>query len=256
VEYFGAERFKAMAKAVLPVGIRRWLRMKLRRLVLWPPVGQVDFDGLRRVTPISRVYSDRGPSVVRYYIENFLARHAQDIRGRALEIGDDRYMRKFGSTRVTKRDVLHVWEGNPRATIVADLTSADHIPSETFDCIIFTQALQYVYDVRAAIRHLHRILKPSGVLLATLPGISHISRYDMDCWGEYWRFTTMSARRILEEVFLPANVRVKAYGNVLTAVAFLHGLAAEELTKEELNYTDPDYEVLIEVRAVKPEAAL
>ena len=61
-------------------------------------------------------------------------------------------------------------EGNPQATIVADLTDAPHIPDDTFDCAIVTQTLQFVYDVRAAFATLHRILAPGGVLLATVPG--------------------------------------------------------------------------------------
>jgi hypothetical protein len=48
-------------------------------------------------------------------------------------------------------------------------------------------------------------------------------------------------------------VTVTSYGNVLAATAFLQGLAAEELHPEELDYRDPDYEVLISVRAVKAE---
>jgi hypothetical protein len=90
------------------------------------------------------------------------------------------------------------------------------------------------------------------VLLATFPGISQISRYDMDRWGDYWRFTTLSARRLFEEVFPPGKVTVRAYGNVLAAVAFLHGLAAEELRRQELDYHDPDYELIITLRALKP----
>ncbi|MBE3119884.1 MAG: hypothetical protein IMZ50_14165 [Candidatus Atribacteria bacterium] len=39
---------------------------------------------------------------------------------------------------------------------------------------------------------------------------------------------------------------------MLIAIAFLHGLAAEGLRREELDYHDPDYEVLITVRAIKP----
>ena len=45
---------------------------------------------------------------------------------------------------------------------------------DAFDCIIFTQTLHFIYDVRLAIQTLHRILKPGGVLLATFPGISQI----------------------------------------------------------------------------------
>ena len=246
---------KAMAKAVLPVEVRRWLRAKQQRFKQSPLPGFVRFGSLRRVTPISRVFGfDRGQCVDRYYIENFLASHAQDIQGHVLEIGDATYTRTFGSARVAKSDVVHVWEGNPKATIVADLTCADHIPSDTFDCIILTQTLQHIYDVHASLKQLYRVLKPGGVLLATFPGISQISRYDMDRWGDYWRFTTLSARRLFEEVFPPDHVTVMAHGNVLAAIAFLHGLAAEELKQEELDHCDPDYEVLITIRAIKPSA--
>ena len=75
----------------------------------------------------------------------------------------------------------------------------------------------------------------------------------MESWGEYWRFTTCSARRIFEEAFPAANVRVEAHGNVLAANAFLQGFAVEDVRQEHLNYCDPDYEVLITVRAVKAE---
>ncbi|MGH7835591.1 MAG: methyltransferase, partial [Candidatus Binatia bacterium] len=73
----------------------------------------------------------------------------------------------------------------------------------------------------------------------------------VDPWGEYWRFTAQSARRMMEEFFLPASVAVSMYGNILAAIASLHGLAAEEIDQEDLDYVDPDYEVLVTVRAVK-----
>ena len=245
-----------VVKLFVPIFMRRWIRMQHRRLTRWPPVGGVRLGSLRRMTPVSRVFGlDRGLPIDRYYIESFLARHADDILGHMLEIGDDTYTRKFGGDHVTKSDVLHITQGNAKATIVTDLACADRIPSDTFDCIIFTQTLQFIYEVRPAIRTLQRILKPGGALLATFPGISQISRYDMDRWGEYWRFTTLSARRLFEEIFPAENVSVKAYGNVLAAVAFLHGLAAEELKSHELDYKDPDYEVLITVRVVKLEVA-
>jgi SAM-dependent methyltransferase len=135
------------------------------------------------------------------------------------------------------------------------LTCAPELSADTFDCIICTQTLQFIYEVRAAIGTLHRILKPGGVLLVTVPGISQISRYDMDHWGDYWRFTTqLSAACSLPIAFSHANVTVQAYGNVLSAISLLHGLASEELDQKALDSVDPDYEVLIAIRAVKPEA--
>jgi SAM-dependent methyltransferase len=211
----------------------------------------VRFGSLRRLTPISRTFGfDRGLPIDRYYIERFLSAHAADIGGHVLEIGDDTYTRQFGGDRVKKSDVLHVSEGNPKATIVGDLTCATHIPSDRFDCVIFTQTLHLIYDARGALQTLHRILKPGGVLLATFPGISQISD---ERWREswHWAFTQLSARRLFEEIF-PQNVCVEVCGNVLAAIAFLHGLAAEELRQDELDYRDAHYQVSILVRAVKP----
>ncbi len=75
----------------------------------------------------------------------------------------------------------------------------------------------------------------------------------MDRWGDYWRFTDRSARRLFEEAFAPGQVTIATHGNVLAAVAYLHGLAAEELKSAELDVVDPDYQVSITLRAVKTE---
>jgi SAM-dependent methyltransferase len=220
-------------------------------------LGGIDFGDLRRVSPISKKFGlDRGSSVDRYYIEKFLGEFLTDIRGSVLEIGDNGYTKKFGQERVSRSDVLHVEEGHPQATIVADLSCDRTLPADTFDCIICTQTLQFIYDFRAALQCLYRILKPGGVLLATLAGISQVSRFDMDRWGDYWRLTTLSTRRLFDGVFPPGSVQISAYGNVLSAVAFLHGIAAGELAEDELNYCDPDYQLVIAVRAVKPTTTL
>ena len=214
----------------------------------------VRWGTLRRPTPVSRLFGfDRGQSIDRYYIEGFLARQAADIRGHVLEVADAAYTTQFGGDRVTRSDVLHVVDGNPQATIVGNLETGEGIPEDTFDCMILTQTLPFIYDVKAAIAQCHRALKSGGVLLATFPGISQISRHDMDRWGDYWRFTDLSARRLFEEAFAPGQVTIATHGNVLAAVAYLHGLAAEELKSAELDVVDPDYQVSITLRAVKTE---
>jgi SAM-dependent methyltransferase len=217
----------------------------------------VRFGSLRRLAPLGAVFGlKRGHTLDlcldRYYITQFLERYASDIHGRVLEIGASTYTHRFGGTRVQHSDVLHAAAGNPDATLVADLTCAEQIPTHAFHCIILTQTLQYIYDLPAALRTLYRILKPGGVLLATCPGISQMSRHDAEQWGEYWRFTTFSVRRLFTDVFPEAAVSVQGHGNVLVALAFLHGLLITELRRDELEYHDPDYEVLITARAQKP----
>jgi glycosyltransferase involved in cell wall biosynthesis/SAM-dependent methyltransferase len=213
--------------------------------------GDVQFGQFRRVTPISHDFGyERGQPVDRFYIERFLAGNAPDVHGRVLEIGDRTYTRRYGKDRVAVSDMMHVTPGEPEATIIGDISTADHIPSNTFDCVIFTQTLQLIYDFHGAIRHLHRILKPGGVLLTTFPGISQT--YDTE-WGSTWcwAFTPVSARRMFGDVFGEANTHVESHGNVLAAIAFLHGLTAEELTPAELEYHEAGYAVTIAVRAVK-----
>lgn len=243
-------------KLILPTTARRWLRERQRQLqYMLLPVRRVrGFDRLRRVTPISRQFGwDRGQPIDRYYIERFLSHRTADIQGHVLEIQNNSYTLKFGGQRVTHSDVLDIAEDNPQATVHADLTDANHLPADTYDCIICTQTLLLIYDVRAALRTLQRLLKPGGILLVTIPGIAHpLCRSEINDGGEdYWRFTSFSARRLFAEVFPAANIEIETYGNVLAATAFLHGLAAEELRPDELDYCDPDYEVSIAVRAKK-----
>jgi Methyltransferase domain len=247
-----AELLKRLVRRTLPPSVRRRLRETWQGCGGHPEIGAARLGDLRRVTPFSRRFgSDRGLPVDRYYIERFLVAH-HDVRGRVLEIKDDYYTRRFGGDRVTRSEVLHVVPDNPRATIVADLTDADHIQSEAFDCIILTQVLPFIRDPRAAVRTLHRVLAPGGIVLATVPGICQIDRHEMDRWGDYWRFTSLSARVLFEDVFAAQLVSVETYGNVLAAVALLYGLASTELHQKELDHRDPDYEVVIAVRAGKP----
>jgi len=211
-----------------------------------------DLGDLRRLTPIDSGFGlGRGKPVDRHYIEDFLRRHEGDIRGRVLEVGENAYTVEYGGRRVTQSDILHADDSNPRATLIGDLADGGALPGDAFDCFICTQTLTYIYDVQQAVRTIRRILKPGGVLLATVPGISQMSPYDRDRWGEYWRFTAQSLGRLLGDVFGAANVEVEAYGNVLASTAFLQGLCAGDLSHDELEHRDQRYQMLIAGRAVK-----
>jgi hypothetical protein len=208
--------------------------------------------GLTRLEPVSRVFGfDRGKPVDRWYIERFLATHAADVRGRVLEVAESTYTQWYGGDDVTQSDVLYAAPGNPAATVVGDLSTGDGLPRDVYDCFVMTQTLQVIYDVAAAVRGTREVLAPDGVLLATVPGISQISREDRRDWGDWWRFTSDSARRLFADAYGPENVEVQAHGNVLSAACFLYGLAAEELSDDELTHHDPDFELLMTIRAVK-----
>lgn len=247
------KRARELGDRLVPMRLRGWVGLLTHGAHHAPPAGWAHMGSLRRTTPISPFFGfDRGRPVDRYYIESFLALHRDDIRGRVLEVGDSAYTRGFGDERVTRSDVLHAREGNPEATLIGDLCSGEGIPEGAFDCMILTQVLPFVWDVPGAIATARRALKPGGVLLVTVPGISQISRHDAERWGDFWRFTSQSIRRLFEAGFPRDLLEVKVFGNALSATALLHGLAANELRRKELDESHPDYEVIIAVRAERP----
>jgi SAM-dependent methyltransferase len=243
----------SLASRIIPVRIRR----KIVRYTRWPPVGMVRLGSLRRLKPISPDWGmERGQPIDRYYIEHFLVNHTSSIQGRVLEIGDNAYTRRFGGARVTESVVLHVAEQKEHVTLIGSLTEPDTVPAESFDCFVVTQTLQVIYDVQTAVRTIYHGLKPGGVALVTVPGISQISRYDMDRWGHYWSFTTRSVENLFTAVFPHDHLQIESHGNVLAAISFLHGLASQELRPAELDYVDPDYQLIITIRAMRPKVEL
>lgn len=212
---------------------------------------KTNWYNLRNTQPISRVFAlDRGTPIDRVYIEHFLASNKQYIHGTLCEIAENSYSKKYG-TNVNTFEIFHFTNDNPKATIVGDLSDIATVPQNRIDCFIFTQTLNFIYDFKSAIKGLHYMLNNGGVALVTVAGISQISRYDMNRWGDYWRFTDLSIKKAFEEIFGEGNVVIETYGNALTSTAFLQGISAEELTEKELFYKDQDYQVTIAIKAIK-----
>jgi SAM-dependent methyltransferase len=222
------------------------------RIKLLHTAGDIASSGDRWwLTPMSRTFGfDRGTPVDRYYIERFLAENAAHIRGRVLEVGNNAYTRRFGGASVVHSDVLHVDATNPEATYIGSLEQGGVLPERTFDCIVLTQTLHLIFDMRAAIATLHNALKPGGVLLLTTPGISQV---DSGEWGEtwYWSLTATALRRLLAERFNADAVTIEVYGNVFAATTFLYGAALEEVGPENLDTHDPSYPVIVAAHALR-----
>lgn len=235
---------------VLPRVAVRWIQRMRGRPSYQIPLGSVRFGDLKRLFPIGHSFGwERGTPIDRYYIEGFLVRNAENIRGRVLEAGDNRYTSRIGGARVEQSDILAVEATNGRATIVGDLTRKDTLPEAAFDCIILTQTLQYIFDLRTSVAMLYRALKPGGVLLITTPGVTAIEQ----TWSWYWTFTTTALHRLLEEPFGRDAVSVEVHGNIFAATAFLYGIATEELEFSKLNAVDSTYPVTVAARAIKRE---
>ena len=213
------------------------------------PVKPEEF--LATMHPVSREFGiERGLPLDRVYIERFLREAARDFLDveNILEVGSDTYSRKFfhDSANRIRYDILRHEKG-------MDLTDTATLLPERYDVFICTQVFNFIYDVRAAIRGAYYLLKPGGVLLATVQGcVGQVSRTDMKLYGDYWRFTDLGIGKLIGDVFGDAQVKVYPYGNVLAATAFVQGLALEDLADASLlDPVESEYAINIGVIATK-----
>lgn len=201
--------------------------------------------------PLSNYHGfDRGMPIDRFYIENFLEQNKEKIKGNCLELLNDNYIVKYGGEKVTKSEVLDIDRTNRDATIIGDIRNLKDIPDGTYDCVILTQVLQFIDDVEAAVSECHRILKSNGVLLATLPSLSRIDPV-AGVNDDYWRFTIASAKYIFGKKFKPEQTEIFSLGNVRSGIYFYAGLAQEDTRKKILRKNDPDFPLIITIKAIK-----
>jgi len=222
--------------------LKNWLKLKIFK---YSPFF------LKSLEPVSRDFGfDMGNPIDRYYIEDFLSKNKNHIKGAVLEIGESTYSKMFDNG-VTSFEVLHVSNDHPNATIIGDLTNLKLLPEERADCFICTQTLNFIFDFNTAIRGGYQLLKKGGVMLCTVAGVCQISRYDANRWGDYWRFNPQGIERAFAEVFGQENITVDHYGNYLSASALLNGVPCDILKKNELDHKDQDYPVIVTVIAKK-----
>jgi SAM-dependent methyltransferase len=206
----------------------------------------------RSVRPVSRIFGlDRGQAIDRYYIEKFLYEHRSLIKGVVLEVAGSAYTRKFGGDKVKRALILQTAKED-HVDIVGNLETGEGIPENAVDCFILTQTLLCIFDLQAAARNATQILKPGGALLLTVPGITPISRFDYERWGQYWSFTDQAVRKLFETLVPPDHISVQTFGNVKIAAAFLYGLARAEVKQKDLDTHDPDFQVVIAAVVKKP----
>lgn len=225
----------------------------LRRWVVPRPRGRTRRDLIARVrnqqyAPVSRSFGyERGLPVARFYIEQFISIHKADIRGRSLEVKNDNYLRRFGDHQVTEFHVLDIDEQNEQANLFADLEVVGSLPSG-FDCIILTQTIHYIFDMRVALENCYRALAPGGTLLLTAPGVQNSDDGELD----YWRFTKRTLPSLVDHVCPDATSEFYTYGSLPTSIAALQGLAVEDLDEIELAHVDDLFPVILAAQIKKP----
>jgi hypothetical protein len=212
---------------------------------------------LRRLRPFAEG-RQRGQPVVRYYWERFLDAHRADIRGIAIEVGSTYALGRHGGGAVVRADALDVARHSAEISVVADLSRADAVPADVYDCFINPFTMHLIYDVDAAIYHSIRILKPGGVLLVNFPCVDYYFHRGLDMGTGrplfmFWWFTPLQVDNLLRRAGLErADYQTRIDGNLFARVAYQMNMPAEELSRQELDHVDEGHPLLISARIVKP----
>lgn len=202
------------------------------------------------VKPMSRRFGlEYGKAVDRFYIEMFLNENKRFIKGDIMEIAEATYTNMFGNN-VKSTFVLHV-NGWGKNSIKGNLETGEGIIENSIDCLICTQTLEHIFNTKATVKNIYRLLKKGGTALITVAGIKQISLYDYYNWGEFWRFTKQSMYRLLVETFEESKMEVFSYGNIKTTVAMLYGVCQEQLNKQDFEYNDEQYPLIVAARVQK-----
>ncbi len=139
--------------------------------------------------------------LIREQVEQFLARHAKqhDVRrARILDVAPQDWAGAAASFRLAMIETLDI---DPRsgATYIADLCADNRqrISSGRYDLIVCTEVLEHLLQPFDAVREIHRLLKPGGVVLVTTPFNFRIHGPLPDCW----RFTEHGLRALFAKGF-------------------------------------------------------
>jgi hypothetical protein len=185
----------------------------------------------------------RGTPIDRYYIEKFIEKNRNYISGNVLEFGDNYYYKKYANSKNSRCDIFTSeleFKTGRKDKIYGDLTKVNPENFTQYDCIICTNVLNFIFDIDSATIGITKLLKPNGICILTLAGYStHISKYDYDRWGDYWRFTDKSAELLFNNYL--EIVDKNLYGNYFAASAQINGYSLEDIDPSMANLFCKEY---------------
>lgn len=210
------------------------------------------WGSLKRHLPVDPAGgSGRGTSIDAYYVSKFLDAVAGDLRGRVLVFRDAAVI-VDQVDRSAVVDVIDVQPGNAAVTVLADPASPGAIDPASKDCIVLVGCLRWVADLAGTLASAWRGLAPGGVLLVSVPTLAPVT--DDDLGPDRWRVTAAGLEEVLMQACPGAESKIMTFGNPVSAVAVMAGLAAEDLSAAELDAHDPRFVVVVAARVQRAGA--
>ena len=104
--------------------------------------------------------------------------------------------------------------GDDRPTWTGDIMAMPQVPDERYDCIVCHQVLEHLPRPWAALAEFHRVLRPGGRVVISVPHLSR--RHELP--HDYFRFTQEGLGSLLRDAGF-VEIDVRAVGGPL---CFLH----------------------------------
>jgi SAM-dependent methyltransferase len=205
--------------------------------LLVPAPRHIDWGQFRRTEPFCKNFGfGRGTPIDRYYLDKFIAHIRPQVKGNTLEIGGAvGNSASFGFTQTTEYHALDL-HPSPYNDYAGDAHEPSLIAPETFDSIVCFNVLEHCTRPWIVAENIHRWLKKGGKAFCMVPNAQRVHELPRD----YWR-PLPSALESMFDRFTHKQMHV--YGNMMTHMASSYGIACEELTPEELDFSHPDYPV-------------
>ncbi|MGB9592462.1 MAG: methyltransferase domain-containing protein, partial [Candidatus Kryptoniota bacterium] len=132
---------------------------------------------------------------------------SQYIHGKMIDLGcGDMPFREFLINQVDMYDSLDLWPQSNDVIFVGNIEDMNMIESCTYDSAICLEVLEHVPNPQQAIKEIHRILKPSGIVIISVPHLSRLHNIPHD----YFRFTIYGITYLLQSAgFEIIDIKVK-----------------------------------------------
>jgi SAM-dependent methyltransferase len=139
-------------------------------------------------------------SMRRYYLDKILCDGGLEFKGTVLDIGGQRVNRR-GRFQIPENK-LGSWmtlNSNPdhEPDIVCELPEIK-CDDLSVDTVLMTETIEYIFDVEALLKEIHRVLKDGGRFYLSAPLFNPIHG---DHQTDYYRFTESFYRKLFENRF-------------------------------------------------------
>lgn len=182
----------------------------------------------------------------RAYIRDFLARYMPFVSEPCAEFNPPYYRPMVLATRRVRAenyDVIDL-EPGPGVTVVADIHDARSVPSDKYGTILCTHVLPFLPRPWDAVRELHRILKPGGLLLVTVAASHPLARDPQDCW----RLLPDGLAELLRDF---SKVEIHSYGNAATMAGSAYFLMTYHFPRRLMQTHDERFPLVVAAAAWK-----